>query len=91
MVSRVSTVVVETQKPYAKCIACDVDKVQGKYFKTPLKWANIVFITLAHLLTLWALLTFPYFYKLKTFFYGEFFFILCQIFIHIYLRDYNRL
>lgn len=41
-------------------------------FKTPLKWTNIVFITWLHILALYALLTFPYFQKLKTFWFGKY-------------------
>lgn len=40
-------------------------------FQTPLKWGNIIAIAILHLFALNGLLTFPYIYKLRTFFFGK--------------------
>lgn len=47
-------------------------------FQTPLLWGNIIGIGILHLLTLYGLLTFPYIYKLKTFFFGKLLYTLDQ-------------
>lgn len=47
-------------------------KKNNVQFMTDLIWINIISITFLHILCLYGLLTFPYFYKLKTFLYGEF-------------------
>lgn len=45
------------------------------YFKTKIRWENVISITLLHILSAYVLVTFPYLQKLRSFFFGK----------HIYL------
>lgn len=49
-------------------------KVKANIFGTvtPLVWPNIIMIVALHVFSLYALLTFPYIYKLRTFTFGKF-------------------